>query len=217
MSHWYLDGQLCPEGVGFPSVTTILDVRANPNVIAWRERTGIAEADKYTQERQELGTAVHEEIEAWFKTRSREGILMPSMEGITLLHGFFAWFTKYQPTKCQSELYLQSDLHEYAGTADLICEIEGEPWLIDFKTSRHIQPSYGLQLAAYAQAYAEKTGVHCRRAVLQLTDEIKRGYRFQEFTNDDDFGIFMAHKAIHEWLELVNPRKEKIKYEEVML
>ena len=43
-------------------------------------------------------------------------------------------------------------------TYDLIVEIEDKLWLIDFKTSNHIQPTYELQTAIYGKCYEECYG-----------------------------------------------------------
>ena len=37
----------------------------------------------------------------------------------------------------------------FAGTADLVAEIDGELWLLDYKTSQQLNPDMGLQLTAY--------------------------------------------------------------------
>lgn len=203
--HWYLKGELVPEGTpgAIASVTTILDVRANPDLQAWKDRVGMDEVSKRQQESSELGNRVHKYIEAVIK-RPREPFgIMPDIA--SYVDGFHGWVDKVSPKFLHSELYVESELHEYCGTADIICEIDGEPWVVDIKTTGRIRDSHGLQLAAYEQAYYEQTGIRSRRAVLQLTPEIKRGYRFKEFTDDDDFGVFMAHKTIFDWLQSKKP------------
>lgn len=205
-AHYYKDGILVPEGTegALPSVTTILAVRANPGLDAWRERVGAEEAHKRQQESSELGTKVHESVEYYLNTGSNV-LWMGDTPFDFMGRGFLAWVDKYRPTLTKPEVFLQSDLHEYCGTADLICEIEGEQWLIDFKTSSHIRPEYALQLAAYEQAWAEMGSGRSRRAVLQLTTQIKRGWRFKEFDHEDDLPVFLAHKEIHDWQQRVTP------------
>lgn len=216
-AHYYKDGELVPEGTegALPSVTTILSVRANPGLQEWRDRVGAEEAYRRQQESSELGTRVHKELEhlVGFAAKTDAAILLhEALEPIDtdpFVQGFVSWFNKYQPSSLLAETYLQSDLHEYCGTADLICMLDGEQWVIDFKTSKHIRPEYALQLAAYEQAWCEMGHGRSRRAVLQLTTEIKRGWRFKEFTSDDDFGVFMAHKEIFDWQQqFKSPRRD---------
>ncbi len=60
-----------------------------------------------------------------------------------------------QPELISTEYHLFSDEYEFAGTADIICRIDGKLHLLDIKTSNSIHSSYNLQLAAYAQAWNE--------------------------------------------------------------
>lgn len=50
------------------------------------------------------------------------------------------------------EVTVWSDEHEYAGTADLLVEMEGALWILDWKTSKAVYSDMALQLAAYAWA-----------------------------------------------------------------
>lgn len=205
--HWYSpQGDLVPPGTGYPSATTILSVRHNQGLMDWRDRMGAQEADAYKTLRADIGTMVHKACEDWLNGKPAFTL---KGETETMFNGFRNWLDKTNPTKCQPEVFVYHDLHEYAGTADLICEIDGEPWLIDFKTSKRIDEGYALQLAAYQQAYFFMTGIECRRAVLQLTPEIKRGWRWKEFTDTDDFGVFMAHKEIFDWQLKVTPERKQ--------
>ena len=42
--------------------------------------------------------------------------------------------------------------HEYGGTAHAFVEIDGETWLIDYKTGAGVYPDTTLQLAGLARA-----------------------------------------------------------------
>jgi hypothetical protein len=71
---------------------------------------------------------------------------------------FVDFWETYNPTLIEAEVHLFSDEIKVAGTCDLIVEINGELWLIDFKTSNHIQPTYELQTAIYGKCYEECYG-----------------------------------------------------------
>jgi predicted RecB family nuclease len=207
MTHWYSpEGVLQPEGVGFPSATTILAVRHNQGLQDWRDRMGAQAADEYKMERAGIGTLVHAACEEYLLTGEVRNQLE---EGAAhMFQGFLNWLEKQELTDVLTEQFVYSQLHEYAGTADLICTINGEQWIVDYKTSKHIDPSYGLQLAAYAQAWEEMGRGTSRRAVLQLTDQTKKAWRWKEFTDDNDFGVFMAHKEVFDWLQKVHPPRQ---------
>jgi len=49
-------------------------------------------------------------------------------------------------------LTVWSDQHRYAGSTDAFLRIQGEPVVVDWKTTKSIYPEVGLQLAAYRYA-----------------------------------------------------------------
>jgi hypothetical protein len=58
----------------------------------------------------------------------------------------------------------------YGGTYDLLLSINGELWLIDFKTSNHITYKYFLQLAAYNRVLRDEQHMNLRGVcILQLS------------------------------------------------
>jgi hypothetical protein len=79
---------------------------------------------------------------------------------------FADFWNTLKPKLIATEQHIFSDKYQYAGTIDLVVEINGEVWLLDIKTSNSLHTSYDLQLAAYAQAWNEnfdmpiqKTGI----------------------------------------------------------
>ena len=71
---------------------------------------------------------------------------------------FVDFWEEYKPTLIEAEVHLFSDEIKVAGTCDMVCEINGEIWIIDFKTSNHLQTTYDLQVAVYGQMYKECFG-----------------------------------------------------------
>lgn len=112
---------------------------------------------------------------------------------------FMDWFQTWQPTEFETEQSLAYVSEEYAlaGTLDLVCMINGERWLIDFKTTTGIRQKHELQVIAYKHAYEQSYGVEIDRVgVLRLgtthkgrkkkNDDLQmtgRGWEFKEVTN----------------------------------
>ena len=75
---------------------------------------------------------------------------------------FVDFWEEYNPTLLETEVHLFSDEYKVAGTCDLVCEMEidgkKELWIIDFKTSNHLQTTYDLQTAIYGKCYEECFG-----------------------------------------------------------
>lgn len=182
-----------------PSVTTLLAVRDKPRLDANNLRLGEAEAVARQITASDKGTKVHKAIESFLSG------LEPELDDDTLPYfvGFRKWLEKEKPTILHSEKFVLSKKYNYAGTIDLLCVLDDGPWIIDFKTSKHIDRGMGLQLAAYQQAWKEMTGETFRTGILQLAPKdkdgnyLKRGYRFKEL--NEPFEVFLAHQAIYNW------------------
>ena len=75
-----------------------------------------------------------------------------------MLLNFVDFWETYKPTLVETEVSLFSDKLQVAGTCDLVCEIDGELWIIDFKTSNQLQTTHDLQTAVYGKCYEECYG-----------------------------------------------------------
>jgi hypothetical protein len=78
----------------------------------------------------------------------------PECEG--WIEGWKKWENTYGPVGMYVELAVASRMHWYAGTLDLIAEIEGKLTVVDYKNSANKNDS--IQMAAYAIAYEEQHG-----------------------------------------------------------
>lgn len=163
-----IDGEL------YPRVTKILGHMPKPALVPWAAKAVAEFAVTHRENWQNLppeaairmlktepiqqrddaaaaGTAVHKAIEAHL------GGMGPPQLGsereLALYSAALAWLHDHQPKIHASELTVFSDDPEkYAGTLDLWCEIAGEPYICDFKTSKGVYPEYALQLHLYRSA-----------------------------------------------------------------
>jgi len=190
---------------GYYSVTTILAIKHNKWLWEWKMRLGKEESDKVGMEAADKGTRVHRRLERIlqgqkFKRTPKE--LKPYIDA------FYNWKEEVQPKGMIPEIFVYSNKYGYAGTADLICAIDNEMWLVDFKTSKAIYDEYGLQVRAYGYAFEEMTGTKVRTGVLQLGLPTKKGWKFRE--KKEPLNVFLAHKKIFDWeLKKHPPRKPK--------
>lgn len=218
MRHKYnTKGELVKEHKdGLWSVTTILDVAHKPALQAWRDTIGPVEADRYMRERAEVGTAVHSACETYLKSSGAVGKTMNlgrelfdiGSDAFRMYGGFLKWLEKTEPHTLATERFVYSTRHGYAGSADYVCEIDGELWIIDFKTSKSLHDAMGLQLAAYRQAYQEMTGRRARTAILKLTTKTQKGWQFKEY--NEPIKPFLGLKAFFDWEMKKNPPKEQV-------
>jgi hypothetical protein len=204
MQHWYTkEGKATVPYQGFPSVTTILGILDKPELDAWRAKVGPEYALKRQQESSNRGKTIHKLVENTIEGREAKPDNEDQKE---MLDGYSAWIKKYQPTNLESEVFVYSETHKYAGTLDIRCRLNGELWIIDTKTSRRIEPEYGLQLAAYEQASYELIGEHAKTAILHLTPETQSHYRFKP--TNDPLNVFLALRQVFAWQAISKePRK----------
>lgn len=191
--HWYKDGVLvAPSTKGaYPSVTTILDGAAKPGLEDVYRRMGFEEGDALINDARERGTAVHQAIEDY--NRGVQPMELSEEEG-PFYQGYHNWREAAAPIVKHAELYVESRKHRFAGTIDLLAEIDGQLWIIDTKTTSQHKKEHGMQLKAYQQAFYEmevkrakaldlgpKTVTRPRMAILKLTDKTQKGWQWREY------------------------------------
>lgn len=168
------------DGVWFPSVTTILGDRPKPWLEKWREKWGVL-AERKTAAANATGTAFHAGAEALvlgedvpYPANRRLGKMLERFEQWTVDSGFIVK---------ETELHVVSKTHTYAGTFDATGylfdkrRVFKELVLCDWKTSSAIYPEMALQLAAYAQAYKEQTGIEIKRGIIVHVSKDKPNHK----------------------------------------
>jgi len=154
-----------------PSITSILKVINKEQVNSWavgmaashanenwdemadwhpsrRKEAMVSAHEEYTAERARIGTLVHETCEAIIKGIPVE---VPK-EAASYVGQFGKFVMEKRPRFTHSEVTVWSRTWGYAGTADIIMEMDGETVLADIKTGRSAHPENGLQLAALKYA-----------------------------------------------------------------
>ena len=213
-------------GKYYPSVTHVLSSYPKGKYFEdWLKKVGYS-AEWIVKKAAEEGTLVHEMIEDWLNGEEITFLYkdgnpkMPAYVWQMFLRFVDFWET-YNPTLIEAEVHLFSDKIQVAGTCDLVCEIEidgkMERWIIDFKTSNHLQTTYDLQGAIYAQCYEECYGKKIDRVgVLWLKSksrgEDKSGKRLKgknwevyesPRTQEQNIEIFTHVKAL---FDIENPK-----------
>ena len=111
------------------------------------------------------GTAVHNAIENYLDFGIED--VDPDYSGYFM--AFLRWFDEYKPQVIATEYRLYHKFMGYAGTADLICDIGGKLYVIDYKTTQRIEELLvKVQLKAYSQALGSLGAEPKRAASLHL-------------------------------------------------
>jgi hypothetical protein len=202
----------------YPSVTTILEAYYKGyGFNEWLKQVGY-NADEIMRKAGEQGTNVHNMIEAylqgfkisWIDENNRPRYTLNEWQ---MFCKFIEFFEKYKPELMVQEFTLVSDKLRFGGTVDFIGKINGEIWLLDWKTSNYLHKTYELQLAAYAMAWNElnpenkiqRTGILWLNSATRGEDKKGlsiqgKGWQIKEFDRhyEDAFKLFLHTQAIWE-------------------
>ena len=161
----------------YPSVTSIISFINRKKFAEWRARVGNEEANRKSKHGTTRGTRLHTVFEEYMANRDYESL---EEYQIPLIQLMFKAAKPHLDTRFnnvyQQETKMCSHKLQLAGTVDLICEVDGELAIVDFKTSAQEKPEewledYFVQLSAYWAMFAERTGVVPKKLVVFLVGE----------------------------------------------
>ena len=168
-----------------PGVTTILhQTLPMPDALrSWIGDVGNEKAQQKLERAGERGTNIHNACEALL--RGEEVNLekeFPNKIDKKCVASFVNWAHETNPVimdPSHIEAVVASK-YGFAGTLDIFCYINDEPWIIDIKTSGGIYESHKLQIIAYQQAWYEMTGIMAKTGLLHLNYRTKKGFSLVE-------------------------------------
>ncbi len=141
-----------------PSVTTILSTLPHPGLDEWRERVGEEEAERVSKEATDIGSAMHDMLEAYVRGVEFEPKGIPEEKIAAKMFRAVRMLGLRQLSEVwgiEVPLYYES---LYAGRTDLVGVYKDKPSIIDYKTAKYFKKGewieeYKLQTAAYAIAH----------------------------------------------------------------
>lgn len=208
--HYNIDGKL------YPSVTTILRVIAKPALTSWLQRQAAEKAllgDYDTAEKVlaamalerdrsgDRGSDVHRIAQSWASGISVD--LLPGPQAF--VPAVQTFFRVVRPKVVATELTVYNTIHEYAGTLDLLADIGGQRYVVDYKTSKQVYREHGLQVEAYRMCNRVvdrndipllASGTIADRGAVVL---FKNNGTFTFNETNEDFGAFLSAKRLWEW------------------
>lgn len=212
ISHYYwLNGEF------MPGVTSILQEAApTPYGLKkfWQDNTK-EEADAIFEAAGDFGTKMHDAFENLLLAQELNLLGdYPTKKEKDCLVSFKDWFSYYKPTDFMPEQPIASGKYKYAGTLDFVGTINGQRWLVDFKTTGAIHFSHQLQTLAYKQAFEESYGEKIDRIGVARfgtihkgidpkpgkLKETGKGWEFREVTDytiDNFMNIYQTYLTLH--------------------
>jgi hypothetical protein len=207
-------------GEYYPSITYVLSYYPKGKHFEdWLKKVGYSSEYIVTKAASQ-GTEVHELCEDYLNEKevtflNQYGHPKYDIEVWQMFLRFVEFWETYKPTLIETEVHLFSDELKVAGTCDLVCEINGELWIIDLKTSNQLQLSYELQTAVYGKCYQEcfnktpdRYGIlwlKSNKRKLNVEKMYGKGWELHESTRsqEENLDIFLTVKKL---FDLENPR-----------
>lgn len=161
----------------YPSVTSVISFVSREKFASWRAKVGNEEANKITKQATTRGTKLHRVFEIYLQNGDVESL---EEYQVPLIQLMFKSAKTILDVKLDNiyhqETTMSSDKLRLAGTVDLICEVDGELSIVDFKTSKKEKPEewledYFVQLSAYWAMFSERTGIVPKKLVVFLVTE----------------------------------------------
>lgn len=145
-----------PEGVYYPSVTTVIGLEEPAALRDWRTSLGPQKADAETKRAADRGTAVHAMIEHHLNNKD-DPTVGHDTSNIKMFNQLKTKLKNINNIQAQ-EVALYSDTLRIAGRVDVIAEYNNILSIVDFKTSNNnkyhdMVDKYFIQVAAYALMY----------------------------------------------------------------
>lgn len=215
-------------GQTVPSVTTILDVLDKPALTRWAAKSvaefAVANKDAWVglpddaatdmlkgspwrtrDKAAATGTDAHSILESF-----ANGVVpqfLPPGVPTEVVNGLAEFWTTHTPKVIACEQTIWNSTIGYAGSFDLIAELDGVSTLIDLKTSSGVYGTMGLQLAAYARGEeiitAEGSTTAMPRidafAILHVPQNGKKWQLVPMDVTDMEYNAFIMARGLFAW------------------
>lgn len=215
-----------------PGSTTIIGVLNKPFLVPWSAKmvwsvlTGKhAEVVKMSEEEYEKfileakgaagrkskgakgsGSLAHGWVEQFILSAMEGKVYAEKLDDVEAQHAvdeFLKWEQSHKVEYLSSELVLGSAEHQFGGKIDCVALVDGEPSVLDWKTSTMISNDMFLQLAGYSILLKENGAVPLplKRIVVRLPKKV--GEQFEEEmrgVSDYDNEIFLHCRAVERWV-----------------
>jgi PD-(D/E)XK nuclease superfamily len=186
----YLDLVKCPPMSRIAYLTTL------------EQRIGKEKAHKRELEKaSEIGTQAHSIIE-WNIRKALGQKVGPEPklvdDALWAFMSFQDWAKSVSLKPMLIEQVVFSKTHRYAGTMDLLAEVDGETTLVDFKTGKAIYGEAHLQNAAYQVALSEMGHGIIRKGLILRLPKVQTDPEFEVSDVSDSEELFPVFLAVYE-------------------
>ena len=158
----------------YPRVTSICSIKAKPALYRYYANLpDYKTAEAIMNKSAEEGTLVHDTVEAIL--RDKRPMIPNSIA--PAINAFYDFTQKHKLVAHRIEDRVISRKHWYAGTMDILAEVDGRLGVLDIKTSTAIFRDYSIQTSAYIEALKEDPSLsELTRWILRI-DQSQKCYK----------------------------------------
>jgi len=173
-----------------PGVTTVLNVLNKPALVPWANNLGLEgiSVKQYVDKLASIGTLAHYLIECDLREVEPDttGYSAEEMNlAENCLISYWEWKKTNNPEPILTEAKMVSEEYKFGGTIDLYCKINGELWLVDFKTGKAIYSEMITQLSAYRWLLLENGYKTDKVQILRIGRDETEGFEPQIKTAEE--------------------------------
>jgi len=165
--------------------------KGNDRITEALVNTAKQEYRRIKEEAADIGTEIHKWVSDWILGKKPE---IPDNERVVNGINAFLKFQKEHKLKwIESEKYVYSKKHNYAGIMDAVAKEGKELVLVDFKSSNGIYDEMRFQVAGYQIAYEEETGKKIDKRIIARFGKEDGEFEVKELDKDpEDKKVFLA-------------------------
>jgi len=203
-SRFYEDGNKT-----YPSVTYVLSYYPKGKYFEeWLKKVGYS-AEYIVKKASSEGTQVHNLAERYLLGNEiklmKDGTPQYNLEVWKMFLRFVDFWETSKAELLETEIFLYSDTLKIAGTCDIVCKIKDEIWVIDIKTSNHLQTTYDLQTAIYSKCFEECYEQKVDRVgVLWLKSKSRGEDKSDKRLKGKNWEMYESSRTIDENLKIYN-------------
>ena len=199
-----------PQGVRYPSVTTVLSTYNKEGLEKWKKEVGEVEAEAIKNQYGRSGTKLHNIAEKYVLNDPEWNKEIDPLTAF-LFQDIKNILDKNVDNIMESEVPLYSDFLKVGGRVDLIADWQGKRSVIDFKNSRRPKRKewilgYFLQMSAYCVMFEERTQIPINNCVVLIAINDAPAQIFNIKRNDYIMD-FIKHRKTFKEIDQVNPYK----------
>lgn len=173
-------GEYVVDGRNIPRVTEILSCMLHEDyIVEWANKIGLYKHEKYHEvlnTAAKIGSYVHSSIEHFIKHGSQpDFLIIPIQYRGRVIHAFNSFLSWWRIINSNNYKILMQEYtltcKYFGGTLDLLIEINGKTYLVDFKTSNHSSYKHFLQLSAYRYMLRESEGIEVDGCIILMLNK----------------------------------------------